>query len=105
MTNTLHRFGAPESFCDDYIVFAMAARGINEGGAAEKQKAFLRLAASQGPVNLGHGATGSVYRPDAHLTPLAHWRRSDGRLDPEAIGKEIDGGSVVAAVFDDPAKV
>src|SRR5512138_3642662 len=105
MTNTLHRFGAPESFCDDYIVFAMAAKGVNEAGAAEKQQTFLRLAAGQGPVNLGYGTTGGIYRPDAHLTPLAHWRRGDDRLPLEAIDKEIDGTSVVAAVFDDPAKV
>ncbi len=105
MTNTLHRFGSRESLQNDYIIFAMAARGINEAGAAEKQKRFLRLAASHGPVNLGYGATGSIYRPDAHLTPLGHWSRAGGRLDAEAISKEIDGGSVVAVVFDDPAKV
>lgn len=105
MTNTLHRFGPPESFGDDYIVFAIAAKGINEAGAMEKQKTFLRLALRHGPVNLGHAAKGSIYRASEHLTPLAHWRRGDDRLDPETVIQGIDRSSSVAVVFDDPAKV
>jgi hypothetical protein len=105
MTNTLHRFGPAESFADDYIVFAMAAKGINEVGAVEKQKAFLRLALVHGPVNLGYAAQGGIYRASEHLTPLAHWCRADDRLDPETVIAGIDRTSSVAAVFDDPAKV
>jgi len=105
MTNTLHRFGQPDSFRDDYIVFAMAAKGINEEGSLEAHKTFLRLALRHGPVNMGHGLTGGLYRPAAHLTPLAHWRRSDDRLDPETFIAGLDSASVVAAVFDDAGKV
>jgi len=104
MTNTLHRFGARDSHQDDYIVFAMASKGINDEGVCEKLQAFLRLALKHGPVNLGHGLHGGMYRPSENLTPLAHWSRSDER-DPEAVIRGVDAPSTVAAVFDDLAKV
>ena len=49
MTNTLHRFGAPDTFEDDFVVFGMAARGINDHGAHEKLLEFLRLALKYHP--------------------------------------------------------
>jgi hypothetical protein len=104
MTNTLHRFGAPETQQDDYIVFAMSSKGINDEGAAEKLQAFLRLAMKYAPVNMGHATKGGMYRPSADLTPLAHWSRSVA-ADPAAVANGIDEPSTVAAVFDDPAKV
>ena len=36
MTNTLHRYGKKDNLRDDFIVFAMAAKGFNEQGALEK---------------------------------------------------------------------
>ena len=63
MTNTLHRYGAPETLKDDYIVFAMAARGINDEGSVEKFKTFLEIARKHGPINLGDAVHGGVYRP------------------------------------------
>jgi len=105
MTNTLHRFGPAESFRDDYIVFAMPAKGINEAGAVEKEQAFLRLAVQHGPVNLGHGVKAGIFRAAESLTPLAHWKRSQAPLDAETYIASIDSASTVAAVFDDPAKV
>lgn len=104
MTNTLHRFGAPETQQDDYIVFAMSSKGINDEGAAEKLQAFLRLAMKYAPVNMGHATKGGMYRPSADLTPLAHWSRAAG-ADPAAVVNGIDEPSTVAAVFDSPAKV
>ena len=41
MTNTLHRHGAPETQQDDYVVFIMCARGVNEEGVAPKIRRFL----------------------------------------------------------------
>jgi hypothetical protein len=104
MTNTLHRFGAPETQRDDYIVFAMPAKGINEAGAIGKLQTFLRLALKHGPVNVGQGSRGGMYRPSPNLTPLAHWSRPAG-ADAETVLKAMDEPSVVAAVFDDVAKV
>lgn len=104
MTNTLHRFGAPETQRDDYIVFAMASKGINDVGSAEKLRSFLALAVKHGPVNVGHAIKGGMYRPSENLTPLAHWSRpADG--DPEAVVRSVEEPSTVAAVFDDVAKV
>jgi hypothetical protein len=104
MTNTLHRFGAPETQRDDYIVFAMASRGINDAGAPEKLQAFLRLAVKHGPINVGHAIKGGMYHPSADLNPLAHWSRPE-TADPDAVVRSIDAPSTVSAVFDDVAKV
>ncbi len=107
MTNTLHRFsehyavppkpGVPPVE-DDFIVFAMATRGVNDDDLVEKYRAFARLALRHNPVNVGDAAKGGAYRPQARLTPLAHWRRDD-RPDPERVVEEIDGHTTVAAVF------
>lgn len=99
MTNTLHRFGAPETLQEDFIVFAMAARGVNEQGAPEKLQQFLRMALRHHPINMGNGIKGSVYRPSQDLNPLAHWSRSE-TLDFEPIIAGIDACTVGAAVFD-----
>ena len=104
MTNTLHRFGAPETQRDDYIVFAMASKGINDAGAPEKLQAFLRLAVKHGPVNVGHAIKGGMYHASANLNPLAHWSRPE-TADPDAVVRSIDAPSTVSAVFDDVAKV
>lgn len=104
MTNTLHRFGAPATQRDDYIIFAMPAKGINEDGAIGKLQTFLRLALKHGPVNVGQGSRGGMYRPSSNLTPLAHWSRPE-EADAETVFKAMDEPSVVAAVFDDVAKV
>ena len=99
MTNTLHRFGAPETLKGDYVVFAMAARGINDEGAPAKLRDFLRLALEYGPINVGNAVKGGIYRPSPRLSPLVHWHRSDA-MDPEDVVKGIDSCTTVAAVFD-----
>ena len=104
MTNTLHRFGSRESLRDDYIVFAMAARGINEEGAPPKLQTFLRLALKHHPINVGNAVKGGIFRPSTDLTPLAHWRRPEA-VDPEAVVEGIDACTTVAAVFDKPANL
>ena len=68
MTNTLHRFGKPESLKDDFIVFIMASRGVNHNGAPEKVRAFLNAALKYNPVNIGNGLIGSMYRPEKDLS-------------------------------------
>ena len=99
MTNTLHRFGDAQSFRDDFIVFAMASRGINDDGLVEKYRAFLRLALKHHPVNIGDATKGGMLRPRQDLNPQAHWRR-DHRSDPEAVIAGIEGHTTAAAVFD-----
>jgi len=104
MTNTLHRFGAPETFSDDYIVFAMVAREINDVDAPAKLQEFLRLSLKHHPINFGNSLKGAMYQASPSLTPLVHWRRKDG-VDPEEVVKGIDSCTTVAAVFDQPAGV
>jgi hypothetical protein len=99
MTNTLHRFGAPETLKGDYIIFAMAARGVNDEGAPAKLQEFLRLAVRHHPINLGNAVKGGIYRPSPRLTPLAHWRRRD-TVGPDEVVQSVDSCTTVAAVFD-----
>jgi hypothetical protein len=104
MTNTLHRFGAPDTLENDYIVFAMAARGINDQDAAPRFRRFLELALPHRPVNLGDATKGSLFRPSKSLNPLVHWFRKEEQ-DPLRIVRGIDGPTVVSAVFDNPDAV
>jgi len=108
MTNTLHRYSEhyasaaprhPKAIRDDYIVFAMASRGINDDNLVEKHRTFLRLALKHQPVNIGDATKGGSVRPRQDLNPSAHWRR-DHQLDHEQVIAEIEGHTTVAAVFD-----
>jgi hypothetical protein len=104
MTNTLHRYGSAESFNDDYIVFAMAARGLNESIAVENQRRFLEIARKHHPINIGDASRGAAFRPSAHLNPSIHWRR-DLEGDFNWVLQSISTPTTVAAVFDNAANV
>jgi hypothetical protein len=104
MTNTLHRFGSRESLQNDYIIFAIAARGINEEGAPAKLQTFLRLALKHRPINVGNAVKGGIFRASQRLTPLAHWRRREF-MDPMEVVQSIDACTTVSAVFDEPANL
>jgi hypothetical protein len=97
MTNTLHRYG--NSFEDDYIVFAIPARGINDTNAAETERRFLEIARKYKPVNMGDASHGGVFRPSKELNPSVHWNRNDSR-DFDNVLKCVSGPTTVAAVFD-----
>ncbi len=97
MTNTLHRYG--NDFNDDYIVFAIPARGINDQGAVEKQRRFLEIARKFNPVNMGDASHGAVFRPSKDLNPAVHWRRDLDR-DFDAVVNCVSCPTTVAAVFD-----
>jgi hypothetical protein len=108
MTNTLHRYSEhyalqrpsnPEPVQDDYIVFGMASRGVNDDDLVEKYRAFLRLALKHSPVNIGDATKGGMLRPRQDMNPVAHWRR-EHRPDSEAVIAGIEGHTTVAAVFD-----
>jgi hypothetical protein len=101
MTNTLHRYGTAQTLEDDYIVFAMAARGINDHNSTEKFRRFVKIASRHRPVNLGDATQGGVFRPSKKLNPLAHWLRKDER-DPPALARAVEGPTVISAVFDNP---
>lgn len=101
MTNTLHRFGKPESFKDDFIVFIMASRGVNHIGAPEKVRAFLKAAVKYNPVNIGDVNIGSIYQPEKDLsfTKLYLTGRKEQIAPEEAIEAFKESGSATV-VFD-----
>jgi hypothetical protein len=104
MTNTLHRYGSADSFKDDYIVFAIPARGINDQGAVEKERRFLEIARKYNPVNMGDASHGALFRPSKKMNPLVHWYRKLTR-DFETVIKGVSCPTTVAAVFDNPDAV
>src|SRR5438477_4133061 len=104
MTNTLHRYGSAESFKDDYIVFAISARGINDTSAVEKQRRFLEIARKYKPVNMGDASHGAIFRPSKELNPTVHWRRQ-AAAEIDTIVGGVCSPSTVAAFFDSPDTV
>ncbi len=99
MTNTLHRFGEPESLQDDFIVFIMASKDVNDQGAPEKIRAFLKAARKYNPVNIGNPQIGSMYQPEKDLsfTKLYLTGRKEQITVAEAIEayEKMGGASVV----------
>ena len=104
MTNTLHRYGSAESLHDDYIVFAMPARGLNDALATEKQRRFLEIARKYNPINIGDASHGAAFRPSHELNPSVHWRR-ELKCDLDGVVNSVSGPTTVAAVFGDPDSV
>jgi len=102
MTNTLHRFGDSESFRDDYIIFAIPARGKNDEGAVPKLKAFLRICIKYGPSNIGNGSRGKI-APEKGLKPSAHWKRNN-HPDWEEVIEGVNKPGTVSAVFNSEEK-
>jgi hypothetical protein len=99
MTNTLHRYGDAESFNDDYIVFAIPARGINDQNSVEKQRRFLQIARKYNPVNMGDASHGAIFRPSKDLNPAVHWHRNAGP-DFDSVVNCVSCPTTVSAVFD-----
>ena len=88
MTHTLHRRGDPESLKDDYIVFTMSAKGLNEEGSAEKMKRFFEILLKHHPVNYGDMVTGN-----GHVKSR------------EEIAQNIQNTSIIHGVFTDAREV
>ena len=100
MTNTLHRFGDAESFKDDYIIFAICSRGMNDQDAVPKLRKFLQMALKFKPVNLGDARHGGALRPSKSMHPTSHWNR-DMTPDFQAVIDGLDVPTTAAAVFND----
>ncbi|EAX48339.1 conserved hypothetical protein [Thermosinus carboxydivorans Nor1] len=61
MSHTLHRRGTTDSLKNDYVIFAMSAKGINEAGSHVKLQRFLEIIRQFNPVNLGDMKTGNSF--------------------------------------------
>jgi len=100
MTNTLHRFGKPESLEDDFIVFVMASR-VNHKGAPEKINRFLRTALKYNPVNIGNGTIGAQYQPDQDLSfAKVYFSGRKEKLTSGEILKALENTMGATVVFD-----
>jgi hypothetical protein len=100
VTNTLHRFGDAESFKDDYVIFAICSRGMNDQDAVPKLRKFLEIALKFKPVNLGDARHGGALRPSTSMHPTSHWNR-DITPDFQAVIDGLDTPTTAAAVFND----
>jgi hypothetical protein len=100
MTNTLHRYGRPEGFQDDFIVFIRSSKGRNEIGSVPKLKAFLKTALAHRPVTIAQGREGSTVRPSRDLDPRVHWRRPVQDLTLEQVIEGVADDRTVVAIFD-----
>ncbi|MBI3456198.1 MAG: hypothetical protein HY002_10470 [Candidatus Rokubacteria bacterium] len=104
MTNTLHRYGDVESLRDDYVIFAMPAKGLSDAECTAPLRRFLELALRRDPVNIGDAKRGGAYRGRPTVNPLNHWFPQSAP-DFKAVIDGIDGYTVAAAVFDSPVKL
>ena len=100
MTNTLHRYGNAESFRDDFIIFAIPARGKNDQDCLPKLKKFLGICAKYNPTNMGNGNRASI-SPEK-LGPTAHWNRN-AKPDWDKVIEGVIKPGTVAAVFSNQA--
>ena len=57
----MHRRGDRGSLGQDYIVFTMSAKGVNEEGSAERMTKFLGILLNHHPVNYGDMVTGNCH--------------------------------------------
>ena len=87
MSHTLHRRGSPESFKNDFVIFTMAAKGINEVGSNAKLKRFLEILRGFDPINIGDMKTGNCF-----IVPA------------DTVVDKAQDTSIVHAVFDDRQK-
>jgi hypothetical protein len=88
MTHTLHRLGNTENLSDDFVVFAMSAKGLNEVGSASGLKQFLKIALEYDPMNVGDMKTGNILK-----------------TSKEDLFENIQDVSIVHAVYNDEKKV
>ena len=102
MTNTLHRFGKPQDLKDDYIVFILSCSGINDIGAMQKARDFLRMALKYNPVNIAaESPNGPVFRPEKNLNPFKLYTRGRKEtVSPEQVMEEMEPPVKALVVFD-----
>lgn len=88
MTHTLHRQGNPEDLADDFVVFAIAAQGVNARGSSNAFSRFAEIVMKHNPVNFGDMRTGNVFS-----------------VGEESVLQGFQDNSIVHAVFTDPETV
>jgi len=82
MTHTLHRRGSAGSLKDDYVVMQLATVGINNIGAAPKQKVALEIMLKHNPVNWTNLDWGSKFK-DGYTRAIEHYDSSVDHIDDD----------------------
>jgi hypothetical protein len=112
MSHTLHRRGTRENLKNDFVLFAMSAKGVNEVDSGGKLKRFLEIVQEHHPVNLGDMKTGNSFITSREIitnsvkdTSIVHGvfaRREDLILALKAV-KEADLGIsvIVSGLMDE----
>ena len=97
MTHTLHRYGDEASFNDDYIMFAIPSKGLNDIDCIPKLKQFLKLCLKHNPINMGNGNFCAL-SPETDLKPSVHWKRKVF-YNWEGVIEGVSRAGMVTAVF------
>lgn len=92
MTHTLHRRGETADLQGDFVILAMAARGINRDGAAPKLARALEIFAAHNPVNFGNVAGNSLTRTLPEMVGLT----KDNTVSHAVFGNVDDLTAVLA---------
>jgi hypothetical protein len=61
MSHTLHRRGSASSLHNDFVLFAMSAKEINDTDSAARLRRFLEIVGQYHPVNMGDMKTGNRF--------------------------------------------
>jgi hypothetical protein len=100
MTNTLHRYGTAESFADDFVIFALPAKGGGqEGDPLPALRRFLEIALEYNPVNIGDAVHGGSIRPTEHSHAVEHFSKRPITPDFQKVLDGIDTATTFSAVF------
>lgn len=100
MTNTLHRYGTAESFVDDYVIFALPAKGgMQKGDPLPALRRFLEIAIEYNPVNIGDSMHGGGTRPTEHSHAMEHFGRRPTKPDFQKVLDGITTATTFSAVF------
>ncbi|MDD5190004.1 MAG: hypothetical protein PHE50_03050 [Dehalococcoidales bacterium] len=107
MTNTLHRLQRPGDPKDDYVVFTLASKGINDVDYLQKTRAFLETALKYNPVNVaGPTKYGPMYRPEKKLNPFTLYVRGRHEaVTPAELLEEVKYPGQALVVFDSKDKL
>jgi uncharacterized protein YfcZ (UPF0381/DUF406 family) len=100
MTNTLHRYGTAESFADDFVIFALPAKGGGqEGDPLPALRRFLEIALEYNPVNVGDAVHGGGIRPTEHSSAIEHFSTRPINPDFQKVLDGINTATTFSAVF------
>ncbi len=88
MTHTLHRIGTEENLFNDYVVFAMSGKGVNDEDFGFKMRQFFSITQKHNPINMGDMKTGNWFT-----------------IPEDKIEENIQDTSIVHAVYKDMESV